>query len=125
QLRQAIQLAVRNIVERGAPGQLLGQLCQPDAGVDLVQRRIAESGHGLLARSTSILARYSPRPLPTPANCSLGGFWSSTNTVILLGGSPRGGVVAGTRCKVRATMPVQPVWWLAPRPAPLSPWKYS
>ena len=21
--------------------------------------------------------------------------------------------------------PVQPVWWLAPRPAPLSPWKYS
>jgi len=24
-----------------------------------------------------------------------------------------------------ATIPVQPVWWLAPRPAPLSPWKYS
>src|SRR4029450_1827700 len=24
-----------------------------------------------------------------------------------------------------ATVPVQPVWWLAPRPAPLSPWKYS
>ena len=24
-----------------------------------------------------------------------------------------------------ATRPVQPVWWLAPRPAPLSPWKYS
>ena len=24
-----------------------------------------------------------------------------------------------------ATAPVQPVWWLAPRPAPLSPWKYS
>ena len=24
-----------------------------------------------------------------------------------------------------ATMPVQPVWWLAPSPAPLSPWKYS
>jgi len=22
------------------------------------------------------------------------------------------------------TSPVQPVWWLAPRPAPLSPWKY-
>jgi len=24
-----------------------------------------------------------------------------------------------------ATRPVQPVWWAAPRPAPLSPWKYS
>src|SRR5262249_51066669 len=24
-----------------------------------------------------------------------------------------------------ATSPVQPVWWLAPNPAPLSPWKYS
>ena len=23
------------------------------------------------------------------------------------------------------TSAVQPVWWLAPRPAPLSPWKYS
>ena len=26
---------------------------------------------------------------------------------------------------MRATQPVQPVWWLAPIPAPLSPWKYS
>ena len=24
-----------------------------------------------------------------------------------------------------ATIPVQPVWWVAPRPAALSPWKYS
>jgi len=24
-----------------------------------------------------------------------------------------------------ATRPVQPVWWEAPSPAPLSPWKYS
>ena len=24
-----------------------------------------------------------------------------------------------------AITPVQPVWWDAPRPAPLSPWKYS
>src|SRR5439155_6319754 len=24
-----------------------------------------------------------------------------------------------------ATSAVQPVWWLAPKPAPLSPWKYS
>ena len=25
----------------------------------------------------------------------------------------------------RAIVPVHPVWWLAPSPAPLSPWKYS
>ena len=30
-----------------------------------------------------------------------------------------------TSVAVRATSPVQPVWWLAPIPAPLSPWKYS
>ena len=28
-------------------------------------------------------------------------------------------------CMKSATTPVQPVWWLAPMPAPLSPWKYS
>ena len=25
----------------------------------------------------------------------------------------------------RSTSAVQPVWWLAPRPRPVSPWKYS
>ncbi len=29
------------------------------------------------------------------------------------------------KCMNEATRPVQPVWWLAPIPAPLSPWKYS
>ena len=29
------------------------------------------------------------------------------------------------RSRRRAMRPVQPVWWLAPRPAPMSPWKYS
>jgi len=29
------------------------------------------------------------------------------------------------RSRRGATRPVQPVWWLAPSPAPLSPWKYS
>ena len=38
QLGQAVQLGVRNVVQGGAPAELLGQLGQPDAGVDLVQR---------------------------------------------------------------------------------------
>ena len=29
------------------------------------------------------------------------------------------------RSSTRAIIPVHPVWWLAPSPAPLSPWKYS
>jgi hypothetical protein len=28
-------------------------------------------------------------------------------------------------CNSRATSAVHPVWWLAPQPLPLSPWKYS
>ena len=40
--------------------------------------------------------------------------------------SPSVGIGAPRCLRIRsATMPVQPVWWLAPRPAPLSPWKYS
>ena len=34
-------------------------------------------------------------------------------------------VLVAKRCMARATRPVHPVWWLAPSPAPLSPWKYS
>src|SRR5215469_5507731 len=35
------------------------------------------------------------------------------------------GFIRAKRSRLRAMIPVQPVWWLAPRPAPLSPWKYS
>jgi predicted house-cleaning noncanonical NTP pyrophosphatase (MazG superfamily) len=34
-------------------------------------------------------------------------------------------LIMWNRVVVTATSPVQPVWWLAPTPAPLSPWKYS
>jgi hypothetical protein len=37
----------------------------------------------------------------------------------------RAGSMRANKSIVRAITPVQPVWWLAPRPAPLSPWKYS
>ena len=33
------------------------------------------------------------------------------------------GVRVANRCISRAMTPVQPAWWLARRPAPLSPWK--
>src|SRR6185503_5708872 len=32
---------------------------------------------------------------------------------------------SGYRTRSWATSAVQPVWWLAPSPAPVSPWKYS
>src|SRR6516225_4104969 len=35
------------------------------------------------------------------------------------------GVRRANKSSTRAIVPVHPVWWLAPSPAPLSPWKYS
>ena len=40
-LDQAIQFGVGNIVQCGGPAQFLGQFRQPDASVDLIERRIA------------------------------------------------------------------------------------
>src|SRR5947207_779953 len=53
------------------------------------------------AGSTSVIAAA----LPSSRNCSA--------------------VLVANTCMARAMVPVHPVWWLAPRPAPLSPWKYS
>ena len=44
-LGQAVQLGVRNVVQRGRPAECLGQFRQPDAGVDLIQRGIARLVH--------------------------------------------------------------------------------
>ena len=41
----AVQLGVRNVVERGRPPQRTGQLRQPDARVDLVERWMCRRGH--------------------------------------------------------------------------------
>src|SRR5436190_1372657 len=99
-LRNAVQLDVRNVVERGRPSDDAGQLCQPDPGVDLEQRRIAVARHDFSAASMSTYP-------------------------ILPASSIFSGSMVAKRCIMRAMTPVQPVWWLAPRPAPLSPWKYS
>src|SRR5437016_4575609 len=99
-LRDAVQLDVRNVVERGRPSDDAGQLGQPDPGVDLEQRRIAVARHDFSAASTSTYP-------------------------VLPASSIFSGSMVAKRCIMRAMTPVQPVWWLAPRPAPLSPWKYS
>ena len=39
--------------------------------------------------------------------------------------SPMEGTAPCRRRIRSAISPVQPVWWAAPSPAPLSPWKYS
>ena len=49
----------------------------------------------------------------------------STTTAVLPSSSIWSAVVVANRCIRRAIAPVHPVWWLAPSPAPLSPWKYS
>ena len=57
QLGQAVQLGVRNVIQRRALAQSAGQLGQPDAGVDLVQRRVAWIGHVRLLNSFSPVLR--------------------------------------------------------------------
>ena len=94
-LGQAVQLGVGNVVQRGRPAQGLGQLRQPDARVDLIQRRIVGEwivyvvySHGKTTstvqngglvrklgavRGTLIIAwRRRPRPqrAPTPMRAS-------------------------------------------------------
>src|SRR5262249_52323162 len=42
------------------------------------------------------------------------------------GAEPWGTLTYSPLCCISfATTPVHPVWWLAPMPAPVSPWKYS
>ncbi len=42
---QAIQLGIRNVIECGAPAQLLRQFRQPDTGIDLIERRKTRCCH--------------------------------------------------------------------------------
>src|SRR5205823_5413377 len=42
---QAVQFGIRNVIQRCLPAQLLGQLREPDAGIDLIERRVTWCGH--------------------------------------------------------------------------------
>ena len=44
-LDQTIQFGVRNIIQRGGAAQFLGQFRQPDASVDLIERRTTRACH--------------------------------------------------------------------------------
>ena len=46
-LGQAVELGVRNVVQRRRPAERAGQLRQPDAGVDLVERRVTRRAIGM------------------------------------------------------------------------------
>ena len=62
---------------------------------------------------------------PRPRFGRAGGGSTSVKPAILPSSSDLLGRGRREQCMARAMIPVQPVWWLAPRPAPLSPWKYS
>src|SRR5262249_2645579 len=102
-LRDAVQLGVGNVVERGPSPDDARQLRQPHPGVDLEQRRIAVARHGFCAATAAAVSTYPVFP---------------ASSIFC-------GSMVAQRCIKRAMTPVQPVWWLAPSPAPLSPWKYS
>ena len=69
-------------------------------------------------RDTSLLPRASFQLFPAAAR-----FARSTSITAAFFPSCRNcsAVVVANRCIPLATIPVHPVWWLAPRPAPLSP----
>ena len=56
-----------------------------------------------------------PEDLLRPFRCASAGCCAA----------PYGAPYGACGCNSLATSAVQPVWWLAPIPAPLSPWKYS
>ena len=85
---------------------------QPDTGVDLVQRRIAQS---------DMFRPYFP-PVGSPPTCSL---TSRAARRVRSVSSRCFGVDTPEEVQEGGDRPVHPVWWLAPSPAPLSPWKYS
>ena len=113
QLGQAIQSASGMSSSVARRPSVARQFRQPDAGVDLVKRRIARIGH---VRSSARSRLFSAHLLPDDPGHHAARVRSPA------------GSLASTRPKRSrrgATRPVHPVWWLAPRPAPLSPWKYS
>ena len=86
--------------QRGGRAGAATDVVQPGGGVELVDDGIARpAAHGVAARYT----RFR---------------WMAFD-------SKASGVRYPRPWMTRATRPVQPVWWLAPSPAPLSPWKYS
>jgi hypothetical protein len=91
--------------------QLLLQLsnCQRN------QQRTASHG---TSRRTKFQARMDSRRFSVrPLTSGLRTFKSASGFLMP--------VLFSLCCSNFATSAVQPVWWLAPMPAPLSPWKYS
>src|SRR5262249_43126322 len=72
----------------------------------------------LLAQCPGARASWAGLPFRTPLSIS-------TTPATLPSARTWSEVVVANKCMARAITPVHPVWWLAPMPAPLSPWKYS
>src|ERR1700756_868862 len=69
------------------------------------------------AKSTADIPLYRG-PTVYPATCSRV-IRAATSALAIWSASA--GLRRANKSSVRAMIPVQPVWWLAPRPAPLSP----
>ena len=79
-------------------------------------------------RTRSRRGRRSPATRARAASCERAAHRSAERDPQALRHSSHGrrSPANGSGRQIRsATSPVQPVWWLAPSPAPLSPWKYS
>ncbi len=91
-LGQAIQLGVGNVIQRRGPAQLPGQLGQPDARVDLIERGIADwllmvltiaSRSSQLACSPELPTSCRRQRLARTDGCACGLSLASRNTAFL------------------------------------------
>ncbi len=112
---QPVELRVGDVVERRLSPQRGRELREPDPRVDLEERGIPRCGHGSPRAWMRQLTSSPPTCCRTTRASSFSLGVSSASWA----------VTRPKRSRRRATRPVQPVWWLAPMPAPLSPWKYS
>ena len=111
---QPVELRVGDVVERRLSPQRGRELREPDPRVDLEERGIPRCGHGSpCCLLSSLVAAHL---LADHAGLEHSPWGSPARPAA---------VTRPKRSSRRATRPVQPVWWLAPMPAPLSPWKYS
>ena len=89
---------------------------------DVQAARLRERATGRRPRSVTVGRTTTSADVYWPPTCSRTRRASSFALGV---SSASSAVMRPKRSRRPAMRPVQPVWWLAPRPAPMSPWKYS
>ena len=125
---------IKGIVERRSSrkrirpsrrGLRISKACAPRPKHRVEMRRVATRPNVVTASAITTFGVDLPAPycasVSSPPTCSL----TSRSDTCPISSSRSWASTRPNKSRRRATVPVHPVWWLAPSPAPLSPWKYS